>query len=293
MKRPEFGRNEAPSGSVLGERLPYNIKNIIYKVMKTPVNLRFSPPFLSGAGLFFLFIIWTVLGFYLRLGVGKPFPFPWEAAAALFHPPAGHASLFLHAGVSLLRWLGGFLLASVAGTVLGLVMGVFPGWRHFFGPLVTTLQLIPGLAWVPITLILFGLGPGSTIFMIAATVFAPVVISTRTGVEQIDPGLLRAAAMMELSPAGTFFRVILPGAAPSLVSGLRIGAANGFRVLISAEMVVGTGLGLGYSLYQSRWTLDYASSFAALMLIVLIGLVLERLAFAPLEARICRRRGLL
>jgi ABC-type nitrate/sulfonate/bicarbonate transport system permease component len=177
--------------------------------------------------------------------------------------------------------------------ILGLVMGIFPSWGLFLNPLITALQLIPGLAWVPITLILFGLGPGATVFMIAATALSPVVINTRTGVEQIGPGLLRAAAMMELSPGRIFFRVILPGAAPSLVSGLRIGAANGFRVLISAEMVVGTGLGLGYSLYQSRWTLDYASSFAALLLIVLIGLILERLVFVPLEERVCRRRGLI
>ena len=78
-------------------------------------------------------------------------------------------------------------------------------------------------------------------------------------------------------------RVLLPGALPHILSGLRVGLGNGWRVLLAAEMVVGTGTGLGYSIIQSRWTLDYISAFACLVVIMSIGLGFERVVFATLE----------
>ncbi len=185
------------------------------------------------------------------------------------------------------------MLASSIGILLGLLMGMSPSIGKLLSPLITTLQLIPGLAWIPITMILFGLGNGATIFMITVTAIAPVVINTRSGIQQIDTGLLQASRTMELSPTRTFFQVILPGASPSIISGLRTGAANGFRVLISAEMVVGSSLGLGYALYQSRWTLDYQAAFGALTLIVIIGLLVERVIFSSIDHQIRQKRGLL
>ena len=77
--------------------------------------------------------------------------------------------------------------------------------------------------------------------------------------------------------------MLLPGALPHILSGLRIGLGNGWRVLLAAEMVVGAGTGLGYSIIQARWTLDYSSAFACLLVILGIGLTVEHLVFAPLE----------
>jgi len=124
------------------------------------------------------------------------------------------------------------------------------------------------------------------------TAISPVIINTRAGIREIDKSLIRAAKMMELSSIRTFFRVIIPGAAPSIVSGLRIASANGFRVLISAEMVVGTGVGLGYSLLQARWNLDYRAAFGTVILIAIVGLSFEKLVFYPLEMKVRSRRGI-
>jgi ABC-type nitrate/sulfonate/bicarbonate transport system permease component len=89
-----------------------------------------------------------------------------------------------------------------------------------------------------------------------------------------------------------FLRVLLPGSLPQILSGLRIGLGNGWRVLVAAEMIVGTGTGLGYAIIQARWTLDYASAFVCIIVICLVGLATERLIFSPLEKKTVERWGL-
>ncbi len=247
---------------------------------------------LHAAGLVLMVIIWIVLAVFLRNIQGKPFPYPWEAVMAIIHPGEASASIYLHMGASILRWGAGFGIAAILGCFMGIAMALSPKTGEIFSPLVHTLQLIPGLAWIPISLILFGLGNTATIFMIAVTAVSPVIINTRAGIREIDKSLIRAAKMMELSSYRTFFQVIIPGAAPSIVGGLRIASANGFRVLISAEMVVGTGIGLGYSLLQARWNLDYEAAFGTVIMIALIGLIFEKLVFYPLELMVRNRRGM-
>ena len=246
----------------------------------------------SWGGFLLIIVLWMLIAIYARFVQDKPFPFPWEAAASLLRNQPGKAGIIEHTGSSLLRWTQAFIIASAAGTAAGLLMGIFGRLDRLLLPLVNVMQLIPGLAWVPVTLILFGLGGRSTIFVIAVTAVAPVIINTRTGIQEISPGFFRAADMMELKPAARFTKIILPGAAPSIISGLRIGAANGFRVLISAEMVIGSGLGLGYSLYQSRWTLDYDSAFGILIIIALTGLLIDKFIFSLIENAVRKRRGL-
>jgi len=247
---------------------------------------------LQAAGVLLIIGIWVLIALYQRRIAATPFPYPWEAVRAIFTTRGTAAGSFTHLGASLLRWLTGYLLAVGTGVLIGIFMALVPVAGTLLYPLVHVIQLIPGLAWVPIALILFGLGNGATIFMIAATAVVPVIINTRSGIQQINQNMLRAARMMELGHLSTFTKIILPGAAPSIVSGLRIASANGFRVLISAEMVVGSGLGLGYSLLQARWNLDYSAAFGALVLIVLTGLIFEQALFYPLEMHVRRRRGL-
>ena len=90
-----------------------------------------------------------------------------------------------------------------------------------------------------------------------------------------------------------FFRLLIPAALPSLTSGLRVGLGTGWRVLVAAEMIVGTGTGLGFSIIQSRWTLDYTSSFACILVICSIGLLFEQVFLKQLEKRTIERWTLL
>jgi len=156
----------------------------------------------------------------------------------------------------------------------------------------TVLQLIPGLAWIPIALLLFGLGETSTIFMIFMTVLPAVAISTAAGIREAPPVYRRAASILGTSSVGMFFRVLLPAASLQMLNGLRIGLANGWRVLIAAEMIVGVGLGLGYVLVQARWTLDFEAAFVSILVICAIGLLIEKVLFSAAERRLRDRLGL-
>jgi ABC-type nitrate/sulfonate/bicarbonate transport system permease component len=227
---------------------------------------------------------------------GVPFPTPLDTLHRLLALVRGRLlvdfTIYQHLGDSLRRWGIGFSLAMSLGIISGLLLGWSRLLERLSMPTVTVLQLIPGLAWVPVAILLFGIGERSTVFMIAVTSFAPIVINTTAGVKGVNELMVRAAKMLGADGRTLFLRVLLPGSLPHLLSGLRVGFANGWRVLVAGEMVVGTGTGLGYSIIQSRWTLDYAGAFVCIAIICAIGLIVERGLLLPLERRTVDRWGL-
>ena len=218
---------------------------------------------------------------------GVSFPTPLTTLSRLAELLRGRLllnhSLFRHLADSLVRWGAGFAIASAAGIGYGLIAGGGGARKGLTVPLVQGLQLIPGLAWIPVALLLFGINERTTVFIIAMTVFPPVAMNVLAGVESVDTTYLRAARMLGAKGWTLTARVLLPGALPYMLGGLRIGLGNGWRVLLAAEMVVGSGTGLGYSIIQARWTLDYPAAFACLLVILAVGLATEHLVFAPLE----------
>ncbi|MGE4560287.1 MAG: ABC transporter permease [Desulfobulbus sp.] len=245
--------------------------------------------------LLLILALWQVTAQVVLMVRGVSFPTPWQTAVVLKDLAGGQRlldySIYHHLGSSLQRWLAGFTLASVCGLGYGLVSGLFPAVERAIGLIPRLLLLIPGLAWVPVALLLFGIGPSATVFMIAVTAFAPIAVDVRTGIREVDIRWIRAAQMMGAPRHTLFLRVLLPAALPHILSGLRIGLGTGWRVLVAAEMVVGTGSGLGYAIIQARWTLDYPASFACLVLICAIGLACEQLFLGLIEQRFCGSRG--
>ncbi len=232
-------------------------------------------------------ILWQIVAVIVSSARGVDFPTPVMTAGHLARLLTGEdlvdQSIYRHIEDSLRRWVTGFSLAAACGLAFGLAAGREGVFRRLTLPLVHCLQLVPGLAWIPVALLLFGISEKTTVFMIAVTAFPPVAINVLAGVKEVDATYLRAARMLGARGTTLVFRVLLPGALPHILSGLRVGLGNGWRVLLAAEMVVGTGTGLGYSIIQSRWTLDYISAFACLAVIMFIGLAVERLVFANLE----------
>lgn len=158
-------------------------------------------------------------------------------------------------------------------------------------PIVHMMQTIPSLAWIPIAILLLGLGSPATVFIIfLAGVFA-ITINTVAGVRSIDVPNIRAAQMLGVGRGALLTQVLLPGAAPHTLSGLRVGLANGWRGLIAAEMVAAQGTGLGYAIFQARWSFDYNSAFASIIVIALIGLAVE-VVFNVIERRTVHRWGM-
>ncbi len=244
----------------------------------------------------FLVGVWEVCALAVTALRDVPFPTPLDTArhgfALLSGSPLLGLSIYAHTLHSLLRWVVGFIIAAFSGVAFGVAAGWWSIFERIGMPPVHMIQLVPGLAWIPVAILFFGVGSEATVFMIAVTAFAPVAISVAAGVKRVDSMYLRAALMLGADRRCLFLRVLLPGAMPQILSGLRIGVGNGWRVLVAGEMVVGTGTGLGYSIIQARWTLDYTSAFVCIVVICAIGLLIERAVFAPIERRTVERWGL-
>jgi len=239
---------------------------------------------------------WSLIAMGVSHFRGAPFPGPVATATRLGRMLAGEEllgyTIYAHLGATLARWVTGFLMGATGGVLLATLIGWSKLAERALMPLVFVLQLIPGLAWIPIAILLLGLGNSATVFMITVTALAPVAINMVAGIKGASEQHLRVAAMAGARRQDTFLCVLLPGAIPHLTSGLRVGLGNSWRVVVAAEMIVGTGSGLGYSIIQSRWTLDYTSAFVCIGVICLIGLLIEYVGFARLEAATVRRWGM-
>ena len=241
-------------------------------------------------------ILWQLIAFIVTHLRDVPFPTPLATALRLLTVVGGDSllnhSIYRHTFDSLARWGVGFGVAVFCGILFGLVSGWWRLLERMTMPSVHILQLIPGLAWIPVAILFFGVGERATFFMICITAFSPIAINVVDGVKRVDENHIRAAHMLGTTGKNLFFRVLLPGSLPQIITGLRVGLGNSWRVLVAAEMIVGTGTGLGYSIIQSRWTMDYTSAFVCIFVICFIGLIMERFVFTHLEHRTVERWGL-
>jgi ABC-type nitrate/sulfonate/bicarbonate transport system permease component len=250
----------------------------------------------SAMGIAILLIVWWLIAIAMKYAKGTIFPSPLDAVNRLFQLMKGKDlytySIFSHLVQSLFRWSIGYIIAVIFGVVTGLVLGSSNTAHRLFMPSIHILQLIPGLAWIPIAMLMFGIGNISTIFMIFIMGYTPIVINTAGGIKEIPPIYIDSARMMGAKKSEIFFKVLLPASALSIINGLRIGMANAWRVLIAAEMVVGAGVGLGYIIIQSRWSLDFEAAFCSILIIAAIGLVIEKGVFNSLEKNMSYKLGI-
>ncbi len=200
-------------------------------------------------------------------------------------------SLFTHIGASLLRVVVGTMLALLASIPLGIAMGVSPLVSAFLTPLFRFFSVLAGIAWIPIATLWFGYGFGAITFVIFNAVFFIVTYNTLLGVSTIPRQVRNAAASLGAGRWSMLTEVLLPGALPNIVTGIRTGLGFAWRGLIAAEMIA-TNAGLGYMLFVAR---DFYKTEVIVLGMIVIGilwLLLDRLVLAPLERATIERWGL-
>jgi len=241
------------------------------------------------APLVLLVILWEVL--IRAFGVG-PRVFPSvESVARAGLETIRDGSLLSHTGASLGRVAVGTLLAIVISIPLGVAMGVSPAVSSFLTPLFRFFSVLAGIAWIPIATLWFGYGFGAITFVIFNAVFFVVTYNTLLGVASIPIALRHAAASLGASKWTMLTEVLLPGALPNIVTGIRTGMGFAWRGLIAAEMIA-TNVGLGYMLFLAR---DFYRTEVIVFGMVVIGtlwLLLDRLLLAPLERATIERWGM-
>ena len=149
------------------------------------------------------------------------------------------------------RVYGAFLLACVLALPMGMLIGRLQTARALLDPMLQMLRPVPVTAWLPLSMIVFGLGPKSAFFLVALGAFYPILVNTIFGVRNVEPRLFEAAAMLGTRPAAMFPRVVLPAALPSIFTGLRLGLGFSWVVIVVGEMT-GVPTGLGAMIMDAR-----------------------------------------
>jgi NitT/TauT family transport system permease protein len=234
----------------------------------------------------------------------------WEAVAraGLFHPrlfppPEAVASQFVrltvsgvlphHAADTLVRLGAGFALAALAGVAIGVAMGRWRLAEDVLLPPVSMAAPIPGIAYAPLFLLWFGPGSTSTVLLVAFVSAFPIVFNTWTGVKSTKEVWLRSAAAMGADGWRLFLKVVLPGALPYVLTGLRLGLAQAWRILVGVEMLAAVPWGLGWMIFGAREFLNTDVMLAGVAVIGAIGLALEKGVFQRLERYTVVRWGMM
>ena len=190
------------------------------------------------------------------------------------------------------RLAQGYLLSSAIGVPLGVMIARSRWMRVTLHPLVLGLQALPSICWLPLSILWFGLSEQAIVFVVVMGSLLAITISTEDGVAAIDPMLLRASGTLGVRGVRFYAGVLIPGALPGIVTGLKLGWSFAWRALMAGELLFVAG-GLGQLLQQGREVLDAAQVMGVMVCIVAIGVTVDQGAFRIVESWVRRRWGLL
>jgi NitT/TauT family transport system permease protein len=185
-------------------------------------------------------------------------------------------SLWTHLLASLSRVYGGFAIALAVALPLGLLIGRVAAVRAVLDPTLQVLRPIPVTAWLPLSMIMFGLGPRSAFFLVCLGAFYPILINTIFGVRTVDPRLFEAASMLGCTSTAQFFRVVLPASLPAIFTGLRLGLGFAWVVIVVGEMT-GVQTGLGAIIMEARQLSRTEIVICGMIVIGVAGFISDRL----------------
>jgi NitT/TauT family transport system permease protein len=232
---------------------------------------------------------------WLQLKPPEALPSPADVAATL-----GDQAREGHLGEALFTTLGhaavGYALSLVLGTLLGIATARVRLLRSAIGPILAGLQSFPSVAWVPFAVIFFGLVPSAIYFVVVMGALPSIANGVVSAYEQVPPLLLRVGSAMGARGLSLYRHVILPAVMPGYVAGLKQAWSFSWRSLMAAELIAtgaGIGHGLGYLMDNGRSLSDMSLVIAVMVMILVVGIVVDELVFAPLDRGIRHRRGLI
>ncbi|HEX9340217.1 MAG TPA: ABC transporter permease [Thermoplasmata archaeon] len=233
--------------------------------------------------------IWEVL---VQLQVWKIylFPGPSEVGAA-FADLWNNSTLARSIGATLSRLAVGFLLSLVLGSILALLMVHFATFGKGIQPYVLGLQTFPSIAWVPLSLVWFGFSETALLFVTIIGSLFSVTVSAADSLRTVPPIYLKAARNMGCDGMDLILRVTVPATLPHLISSAKVGWSFAWRSLIGAEVIFAT-IGLGFLVEQGSEYLNTAQVMAVMLVILILGIVVDRVVFSRSQEWINRRWGL-
>ncbi len=229
-----------------------------------------------------------LLGWHLavKAGMTRLIPSPADVAEYMVDFAVGgiwddafSATLHIHLFASMTRVYGGFALAALVAVPLGLLIGRNEKVRALLDPFLQLMRPIPVTAWLPLSMILFGLGPRSAFFLVFLGAFYPILLNTVFGVRSVEKRLFEAASMLGCSGSAQFFRVVLPASLPSIFTGLRLGLGLAWFVIVVGEMT-GVPQGLGAVIMDGRTLSRTELVICGMIVIGIAGFISDRIIVA-------------
>jgi len=233
------------------------------------------------------FTVWKIvasLGIFPSLLLPPP-----EVVIASFINSLLLGNLLTHIFLSLRRVFTAFLLAIIIGVPWGMLMGsndIFRGLTDWY---IRAMLCLGGIAWIPLSILWFGLSESARIFVILMGSLPPIVMNTMEGFKNVNPNYIKAAKTLGAKSVEIFRTIILPSSLPYILSGLRLSIGFGFRVMIAAELIAAFG-GLGYLLESARAIGKTQEVIMVMLTIVGLEMLIEGLGFKTLEKNLLKWR---
>lgn len=239
---------------------------------------------LSALSIVILIVLWFIVS------SSKPdfFPTPmatFERFVKLLEKPIMKISIWGHIWASLRRVILSLLASIVIGISLGLVMGWNKKVRAAINPILMALRPIPPIAWIPLIILLFGIGEFPKVLLVFIGSFFPIVLNTVSGVAMVDDMYLKVGRIYKANTWQMLRHVVFPAAMPMILAGIKIAISSGWMVVVAAEMLASKS-GLGFLINRGRESYDVALIMVAMILIGIIGALLS-VVFTLIERKLC------
>ena len=233
-------------------------------------------------------LLWQIVCWF-RIWPPYLFPPPVEVGRALFWGFQDQTFLIAIA-VTLKRILIGYTISLLLGVSLGLIVGRFKILDETVGSFIGVLQVLPSICWLPLAILWFGLSEWAIQFVVVMGAFLSIATATDGGIKNIPPLYVRAARTMGIKGVDLYWRVILPAAFPSMITGMKLGWSFAWRSLMAGELLF-VSAGLGHLLQMGRELNDMPQVIAVMIMILLIGIVVDNGFFGPLQTRLQKQWG--
>jgi NitT/TauT family transport system permease protein len=243
---------------------------------RRPLPTRILDAAIPAATVVFVLAVWEAM---VRLHGIAPIYLPAPSSIAVYlWRMCADGTMEYNLGLTLLRIFAGFVLAGVTGIALGVAMGMSRVLAQIADAWIAALYPLPKIALIPLLIIWLGTGEAYKIVISAVTAFFPVVISTYSGIRQVDRGLIKAAIDLGAGRRQVQMKVVIPAAIPSILAGLQLGMGVTIILVVAAEMIGGSSQGgMGYLLISSGQVMETEKVFASLVVLALAGAVIIKL----------------
>lgn len=255
--------------------------------MTVNLNKKVIQPIIYGTlGILVFFIAWQITCQLTKFG--SIFPKPLEVLQGMirgFYEPIGKVTLLGHISISLSRVLVGYTLSAIIGTLVGLIMGASKLGKAILYPIFNMIKPIPGIAWIPIAIMWFGIGNTTIYFIIFVGGFAQMAMNVMSGAANVNQELIGVARVLGLKKNHIFLTIVLPSCVPYIFTGLQVSLSTSWMAVLAAEMITATS-GCGWLILAGMQSGNMLNNVLGMIAIGIIGLILATLMRA-LERRLC------